>query len=89
MDLTNEKSKIYLFGKIVLGLGFVILSIITFMNNNSDSRLLAIINDIRLIFISLFMFLLGTQEVVAKQNKIGYLNYLVGGLMLSLVITRI
>lgn len=88
MDFKNEKSKIYLFGKIFLAAGVIILGIMFFMSSDKNSRLAYRIISIQQLLLSLMMVLLGTQEVVAKKNKSGYLSYLIGGFIFIVFIIR-
>lgn len=89
MDFRDEKSKVYLFGKTFLAAGVIILGIIFFISSNKDSRLAYTVISLQQLLLGLMMGLLGAQEVVAKKNKLGYLNYLVSAFIFVVFIMRI
>ncbi|MBS4534112.1 hypothetical protein GOQ29_00610 [Clostridium sp. D2Q-14] len=61
MNFKNEKAKLYLFGKIFIGLLIIIFGFVYFVNI-SNRELTARILGIQQILLILLMILLGTQE---------------------------
>lgn len=88
MNLKNERSKIYLYGKTILAAGVIILGIVFFMSSDKNSRSAYTVISIQQLLLSSMIVLLGTQEVVAKKNKLGYLNYLIAGFIFVIFIMR-
>ncbi|KPU26969.1 hypothetical protein TR13x_07525 [Caloranaerobacter sp. TR13] len=87
MDFKNEKSKIYKIGGTFLRLGVIISSVIVILNKDIDTKFR--LSVIMQIFFILFMVLLGTQELMARRNKIGYVYYFIAGLIFWIFINII
>lgn len=85
MNFKNEKSKIYTFGFMILGIAIIITSAMVIIRHLQTPFLISI-SQLSLI---LFMMLLGTREVVAKRNKMGYLNYMAAIFISSVLIMRV
>lgn len=85
MSFKNEKSKIYTFGIMILGIATIISNAILLIRHLQTPFLISI-SQLSLI---LFMMLLGTREVVAKRNKMGYLNYMAAIFMSIVLIMRV
>ncbi|MFT9497337.1 hypothetical protein [Anaerosolibacter sp.] len=84
MDLKNEKSKVYSVGVPITAIIAMTSAIVALITNPSDALLL----DLQQLFMSAFMFLLGTQYVIAKKSKYGYFLYVVAVLNFMVLITR-
>ena len=84
MDLRNEKSKIYYLGCRFFSIAVIVLIIVYFINrgNRILANKLFIIQQLSL---SLLLILSGTRKIFAEKNKIGYFDYLVGGVILIII----
>jgi hypothetical protein len=81
VDLKNENSKIYFLINI-FSIFAIIVCIIHF-TTDIDTILKFKMFDMLLLFVGLNNILVGTQKVVAQNNKKGYLNYFLAILLLS------
>ena len=84
MDLKNEKSNVYKVGLPITAIIAMTSAIVALMTNPSDALLL----NLQQLFMSGFMLLLGTQNVIAKKNKYGYFLYVVAVFNFVVFITR-
>lgn len=84
MDLKNEKSKVYSIGVPITAIIAMTAAIVALITNPSDTLLL----DLQQLFMSAFMFLLGTQYVIAKKSKYGFFLYVVAVLNFMVFIAR-
>ncbi|WFD10668.1 hypothetical protein [Tepidibacter hydrothermalis] len=78
LDYKNENWWVYNLGIIVCGVGLIIVGIIRFLNRkNLGSESVFILMNIPDIMSIIGFGLLGTREVFAKNERIGYLYYFI------------
>jgi len=86
MNLKNEKSKIYHFGQKFFIILLIILGLFYFSNKiNSELSFKLVV--LQQICFSLFLVLLGTKQIIAKQDRNGFLYYISAVIMLIFIIT--